>query len=221
MNLTNDTTSKENHMMRNVLLFSAASLLLAISTATAEDKNDEGWVCLFDGKTLDGWKANECPESWTVEDGALVGNGRRSHLYYMKEQFKDFELKTEARINQGGNSGIYFHIEYHDDGWFFDGHEVQVNNTHVDPVKTGSLWAVVKLYESNAKDDEWFPMHVTVKGQNIVVQVNGKVVVDYTEPKGAEGPRRLGKGYIALQAHDPGSEVHFRNIMIKTLPPSK
>jgi len=207
--------------MRNVLLFSAASLLLAISTATAEDKNDEGWACLFDGKTLNGWKANERPESWMVEDGALVGNGPRSHLYYMKEQFKDFELKTEAKINQGGNSGIYFHIEYHDDGWFFDGHEVQVNNTHVDPVKTGSLWAVVKLYESNAKDDEWFPMHVTVKGQNIVVQMNGKVVVDYTEPKGAEGPRRLGKGYIALQAHDPGSKVHFRNIMIKKLPSSK
>ena len=64
-------------------------------------------------------------------------------------------------------------------------------------------------------------MHVTVKGQNIVVAVNGKVVVDYTEPKGAEGPRRLGKGYIALQAHDPGSKVHFRNIMLKKLPPAE
>ena len=207
--------------MRNVILFSAASLLVAISTATADDKKDDGWIRMFDGKTLEGWKVNECPESWTVKDGALVGNGQRSHLYYMKEQFKDFELKTEVMINQDGNSGIYFHIEYHDDGWFFDGHEVQVNNTHGDPVKTGSLWAVVKLYESNAKDDEWFPMHVTVKGQNIVVNVNGKVVVDYTEPKGAEGPRRLGKGYIALQAHDPGSKVHFRDIMIKRLPPSE
>ena len=203
--------------MRNAILLSTASLLLAISTAAAEDKND-GWVSLFDGKTLDGWKANESPKSWTVKDGALVGNGQRSHLYYMKQQVKDFELKTEVMINKGGNSGIYFHIQYHDGGWFFDGHEVQVNNTHGDPVRTGSLWAVVKLYESNAKDDQWFPMHVTVKGQNIVVKVNGKVVVDYTEPKGAEGPRRLGKGYIALQAHDPGSQVKFRNIRLKKLP---
>ncbi|MFV1963998.1 MAG: DUF1080 domain-containing protein [Pirellulaceae bacterium] len=207
--------------MRIPLWFATACLMMVVSTATADDTKDDGWVRLFDGKSLDGWKVNESPESWTVEDGALVGNGLRSHLYYMKEQFEDFELKTEVMINEGGNSGIYLHIEYHDGGWFFDGHEVQVNNTHGDPVKTGSLWAVVKLYESNARDDEWFPMQITVKGQNIVVKVNGKVVVDYTEPKGAEGPRRLGKGYIALQAHDPGSRVRFRNIMLKTLPRSE
>jgi hypothetical protein len=207
--------------MRNVILFSVACLTLVVSTALADNKKDDGWVSLFDGKTLNGWKPNERPESWTVKDGALVGNGPRSHLYYMQEQVKDFELKAQVKINEGGNSGIYFHIAYHDDGWFFDGHEVQVNNTHVDPVKTGSLWAVVKLYESNAKDDEWFPMHVTVKGQNIIVEVNGKVVVDYTEPKGAAGPRRLGKGYIALQAHDPGSKVHFRNLMLKKLSASE
>ncbi|MDP6719597.1 MAG: DUF1080 domain-containing protein [Pirellulaceae bacterium] len=139
----------------------------------------------------------------------------------MKEQLKDFELKSEVMINEGGNSGIYFHIKYHEDGWFYDGHEAQINNTHGDPVKTGSLWAVVKLYESNAKDDTWFPMHITVKGQNIVVRVDGKVVVDYTEPEGAKGPRRLSQGYIALQAHDPGSTVKFRNIKLKKLSPAK
>lgn len=206
--------------MKNAILFSMACVLFAASTATADDKND-GWVSLFDGKTLAGWKPNERPESWSVKDGAIVGTGQRSHLYYMKKQFKDFELKSEVMINKGGNSGIYFHIEYHNEGWFFDGHEAQINNTHGDPVKTGSLWAVVKLYDSNVKDNEWFPMHITVKGQNIVVRVNGKVVVDYTEPEGAKGPRHLGQGYIALQAHDPGSIVKFRDIQIKSLPPTK
>ncbi len=204
--------------MRSAILFSLTCLMFLVSAAIADDKKDAGWVSQFDGKAFEGWKPNERPESWAIEGGALVGSGERSHLYYMKQQVKDFELRAEVKINKGGNSGIYFHIEYHDDGWFFDGHEVQVNNTHVDPVKTGSLWAVVKLYESNAKDDQWFPMHITVKGQNIVVKVNGKIVVDYTEPKGAEGPRRVGKGYIALQAHDPGSKVCFREIMLKTLP---
>ncbi len=196
-------------------------LTLLVTPAVADDNQDNGWIKLFDGKTLDGWKANESPDSWSVKDGALVGNGPRSHLYYMKEQFQNFELKAEVMISPKSNSGIYFHIKYHDSGWFFDGHEVQINNTHGDPVKTGSLWAVVKLYESNAKDDQWFPLDIVVNGQNIIVKVNDKVVVDYTEPKGAEGPRRLGKGYIALQAHDPGSTVRFRKIMLKKLPTAK
>ena len=207
--------------MKNALLFAAASLTLAISPITADDNKDNGWVSLFDGKTLTGWKANERPDNWTVSDGAIVGNGERSHLYYMKEQLKDFELKTDVMINEGGNSGIYFHIKYHEDGWFFDGHEAQINNSHGDPVRTGSLWAVVKLYESNAKDNEWFPMHITVKGQNVVVKVNGKVVVDYTEPEGATGSRHVGQGYLALQAHDPGSTVKFRNIELRKLSPPK
>ena len=172
-------------------------------------------------KTLAGWKANERPDNWKVVDGAIVGNGERSHLYYMKEQVKDFELKADVMINKGGNSGIYFHIKHHEDGWFYDGHEAQINNTHGDPVKTGSLWAVVKLYESNAKDDTWFSMHITVKGQNIVVRVGRKVVVDYTEPEGAKRPRRLSQGYLARQAHDPGSTVKFRNIKLKKLPPAR
>jgi hypothetical protein len=74
----------------------------------------------------------------------------------------------------------------------------------------------VKLYESNARDDEWFPVHVAVKGNNVVVRVNGKIVVDYTEPKGTTDARRIGRGFLALQAHDPGSVVKFRNILLKT-----
>ena len=205
--------------MRLALALSLSTLLItSLPARSAEPQGQgDGWISLFDGKTLDGWKPNERPENWTVEDGAIVGHGQRSHLYYMKEQFKNFELKSDVMINKGGNSGIYFHIQYHDGGWFFDGHEVQINNSHADPVRTGSLWAVVKLYESNAKDDVWFPVHIIVKGQNIVVKVNGKVVVDYTEPEGAKGPRRLGKGYIALQQHDPTSSARFRNIKLKRL----
>ena len=58
----------------------------------------------------------------------------------------------------------------------------------------------------------------SVKDQNIVVKVNGKIVVDYTEPEGIKGPRRLSKGYFALQQHDPGSSARFRNIKVKRLP---
>lgn len=195
-------------------------VLLAVCPAIAQESSDEDWKSIFDGKTLDGWKPNEHPTSWSVKDGAIVGSGPRSHLYYMKQQVENFELKSDVMINPGGNSGIYFHIAYHEEGWFFDGHEVQVNNSHRDPVRTGSLWNVVKLYDIPVEDNTWFAMHIVVKGQNIVVKINDKIVVDYTEPKGAEGPRRLGKGHIALQQHDPRSSASFRNIMLKILPPS-
>ncbi len=204
-------------MMRLCLILVPALTLLAPSTFAAESA-DDGWKSLFDGKSLGDWKPNERPENWKIEDGAIVGRGERSHLYYMGDQFKNFEFQTDVMINGGGNSGIYLHIEHHPEGWFFDGHEVQINNSHADPVKTGSLWGVVKLYETSVKDDEWFTVHMLVKDQNIVVTVNGKIVVDYTEPTGADGPRKLGKGYFALQQHDPGSCVRFRNIKVKTLP---
>ncbi len=204
--------------MSRTYLVSVLVLMIVLPCEAVADTNDGQWQSLFDHKTLDGWQPNERPENWTIEDGAIVGRGERSHLYYQREQFKNFEFQAEVMINEGGNSGIYLHIDHHPEGWFFDGHEVQINNSHADPVRTGSLWGVVKLYDTPVKDNEWFTVHVMVKDQNIVVKVNGKIVVDYTEPEGVPGPRRLNKGYIALQQHDPGSSVRFRNIKIKKLP---
>jgi hypothetical protein len=194
------------------------SLILLIPFASATAVGNDDWKELFDGKHWGDWKPNERPENWTIEDGAIVGRGERSHLYYQGETFKNFEFQTDVMINEGGNSGIYLHIAHHPEGWFFDGHEVQINNSHEDPVRTGSLWGVVKLYDTPVKDNEWFTVHILVKDQNIVVRVNGKIVVDYTEPEGVTGPRRLSEGHFALQQHDPGSSVRFRNIKVKRLP---
>lgn len=192
-------------------LFSIGILVVAASLGTADDQ----WETIFDGKTWGNWKPNERPESWKIEDGCFVGNGQRSHLYFERDELTDFELKTEVMINQSGNSGIYFHIAQHPEGWFFDGHEVQVNNTHGDPVKTGSLWGVVKLYDAPVKDNVWFEMHIVVAGQTIDVFINGKRRLTYVEPEGIQGSRKISKGYIALQAHDPGSVVRYRNIRLK------
>jgi hypothetical protein len=198
--------------------------LIGLTVVASESSADEGgqgaWKVVFDGKSLAGWKANEHPEDWTIEDGVLVGRGPRSHLFYVAEEVRDFELKAEAMISRGGNSGIYFHVKFHEPGWFYDGHEVQINNTHADPVRTGSLWGVVKLHESPAKDNEWFRVNVRVQGRNVMVRINDKLVVDYDEPAGIPGPRHVGKGYFALQQHDPTGVVRFRNIMFKPLPPA-
>jgi hypothetical protein len=207
------------HHLAIVLALAMNCLTLATTSVFAQECQDANWKTIFDGKSLDGWKPNESPESWTVQDGALVGHGPRSHLYYIAEEVQDFELKADAMINHGGNSGIYFHIKQHDGGWFFDGHEIQINNTHVDPVRTGSLWHVVQFYDSPVKDDEWFNVHLRVQGKTAVVRINDKIIVEYLEPEGIPGERKIGKGFIALQEHDPGTVVRFRNIMLKKLPP--
>jgi hypothetical protein len=206
----------------NKLLF-ALALGLAL-TASAADK--DGWISLFDGKSLAGWKANENPDTFKVENGELIVKGPRAHLFYVGDvnggKFKNFELKLDISTRPKANSGVYFHTEFQKDGWPAKGYEVQVNNTHGDPKKTAGLYNVKDNLEAPAKDGEWFTMTIKVVGKHIVTSVNGKVIVDYTEeenpPRKANPGRLIGTGTFALQGHDPGSEVHYKNILVKPLP---
>ncbi len=188
-----------------------------------EEQN--GWVSLFDGKTLNGWKASENQSSWSVEDGAIVCHGPRSHLFYVGDEkpFKNFIFQCEVKTTPGSNSGIYFHTRYQETGWPKYGYEIQVNITQRDPKKSGGLYGVVDVSDPPAKDNEWYTQEIIVQGRRIISKINGTVLVDYTEPEGkqpfsAEFDRRLGEGTFALQAHDPQSKVYFRNIRVKRLP---
>ena len=197
------------------LLLVAAALLLTPFAGSAEDK--DGWISLFNGKNFDGWKIGDAKQGkWKIENGNIVANGPVSHLYTIKE-FKNFEFKAEVMTTPGSNSGIYFHTKYQETGFPNTGYESQVNVSHGDPVKTGSLWGVVKLYETPAKDNKWWEQHIIVRGQNIVVKINGKTVLDYTEPKGVQGGRKISSGSFALQAHDPKSVIYYRNLRVKPL----
>ena len=202
----------------------AIALLLTGTFAIAADKTEEGFTRLDDGKTFKGWKISENPDSWSIKEGAFVANGPRSHLFYVggDKPFKNFELKVDVLTKPESNGGIYFHSKFQDTGWPKYGFEAQVNNAAgKDPQKTGSLYAVVKVLEVPAKDDEWFTETIIVKGDKITIKVNDKVVVDYTEPKdlkaGEDFTRKIDEGTFALQAHDPGSTVYFKNIRVKRL----
>lgn len=182
---------------------------------------------MFNGKDLGGWRVNENPATFSVKDGAIVANGPRSHLFYVGEtgaaRFTNFHWRADVLTRPGSNSGMYFHTEFQETGWPTKGYEAQINNSHDDWRKTGGLYAVVDLREPPAKDDEWFTQEVIVEGKHIVLKVDGKVTVDYLEPEGAERPkdfagRLLSSGTVALQGHDPGSTVMFRNLFIKPLP---
>ncbi|MGE5647701.1 MAG: family 16 glycoside hydrolase [Acidobacteriota bacterium] len=208
-----------------------ASLLAALPVTAARATADEGWIPLFDGKSLDGWRASEHAESWKVAEGAIAAAGPRSHLFYTRRTgFKNFELKASVMTRPGANSGIYFHTQFERGGWPAKGFEVQINNTHhgegdyIERKKTGSLYGVRNVYKQLVADNEWFEMHIVVRGKQVEIRVNGTLVVDYVEPDppvaepGEGAGRVLSSGTFALQCHDPGSQVFFRNILVRPLP---
>jgi len=198
-----------------VLLLAIISLGMGtIGVSSADDK--EGWISLFNGKDLTGWKASEGVE-WKVVNGEIVTPPKRSHLF-TEQEFKNFEYKVDCLTRPGSNSGLYFHTKY-EDSFPKTGFEVQVNQTQGDRVKSGSIYGLIKLLSSPVKDDEWYTYHIIVKGREIVVKINDKTLFEYIEPEGVVGPtNKLDKGSFAIQAHDPGSEAHYKNIMVKPLP---
>ena len=204
--------------MKNSVVMIAAVGIFCFGPVPAAEEDQEGWICMFDGKTFGAWKPNERPEVWTIEDGTIVAHGSRSHLYYMDRQFKDFHFKADVLTTKGSNSGIFFHTTFVSEGWPNQaGYECQVNNTHGDPVKTGSLYETVALLNAEAEDNKWFSLEIIVKGKQIVVKIDGRKVIDYTEPEGKKGPLNLGKGFFALQAHDPKSLVRYKNLKVRPL----
>ncbi|MEX1135604.1 MAG: DUF1080 domain-containing protein [Balneolales bacterium] len=193
------------------------------STSEAEDVQKGNWVSIWDGETLDGWRASENPESFWVEDDKIVVDGPRGHLFYegpvADADFVNFELKADVYTYPNANSGIFFHTQFQDDGWPEYGYEAQVNASHSDPIKTGSLYSVENVMDNAPHDDqEWFNYHIIVDGKDITFKVDDEVVMEFTEPEDREGTIKLSRGTIALQAHDPKSRIYFRNINIKPLP---
>gem|GEM_PF-308320 len=186
---------------------------------------DLGWVPLFDGVSLTGWRASEHPDSFTVQDGDIVVHGDRAHLFYVgtgpeAPVFTDFELRAEILTRPRANSGIFIHTAYQDTGWPAQGIEVQVNNSYPpDPKRTGSLYNLANCDTSPVADDVWWEMHIVVEGAHVAVRVNGQRVAEYTQPADRNDQPRLSSGTIALQAHDPESEVHYRSVRLRRLAP--
>jgi hypothetical protein len=223
-----------NHQHFLSFVFAVVTCLgmFSSSASAAEEEtpmpDQDGWYSLFNGKDLTGWKVSEdSPETFQVVNGEIVAHGDRAHLYYVgpveKANFKNFEWKCEIMTKPQSNSGMYFHTEYQPDDWPSKGIEIQVNNTHSDPRKTGSVYAMKDVMNNSpAKDNEWFTQHVIVNGRHITVKVNDKVVNEYEQPETTRRrrreDRRISSGTFALQGHDPESEVHYRKVLVKPLP---
>jgi len=200
--------------------------LVALATATAlyAADSEEGFVPIFDGKTFDGWKIAE-PEtkSWRIENGALVANGPRSHCFYVGDEkpFKDFEFKVDVMTEPGSNGGIYFHTKFQESSWPKAGFECQVNVSHTDWKKTGSLYDIANLGITPAQDNKWWTQHIIVKGNKVTILIDCKTVLEYTKQPGAKPSkdfqRNIREGTLAFQAHEPKSVVRYKNMRVKRL----
>ncbi len=171
----------------------------------------DGFVPLFNGKDLSGWTTlQNQPRNWHVQDGVLIGFGTdASDLYSMRDDFRDFHIRVEARISDRGNSGILFRFGG-------QGYEAQINSTHPrDPTRTGSLYAdgkcVVNFPEA-PPPDRWFTEEVIAKGKHIVIKVDGQKTADFLDG-------RHQKGRIGLQHRREPTLVEFRKIEVKELTP--
>jgi hypothetical protein len=148
-------------------------------------------------------------DTFRIQDGAIVANGPRCHLYYVGDvnggSFKNFELKVDVMTRPKANGGVYFHTAYQPEGWPSKGFEVQVNNSHTDWRRSGGLYAVDDVKSPPVKDNEWFTQHIVVRGDRVTIYLDGKQVVDWTQPAGWSPPegmegRRIGSGTLRCKA---------------------
>ena len=189
---------------------------------------EAGYVSLFNGKDLTGWKASANPDSFKVENGAIVANavGQPSHLFYDgpvgNHAFQNFDLRLDVLARYRSNGGVYVMTEFQPQGFPGKGFEIQVNNSHSDRIRTGSLYHVVDLSNVPGKDDEWIPMEIKTQGNTISIALKGEEVVRWTQPADWQSnydtpSRKIAPGTIAFQSHDAYSVTAYSNIRLKLL----
>lgn len=199
------------------LLVAALLVVCFAGSARAEEEN---WIPLFDGQTLEGWEKVGSEKSvWEVKDGAIQGSGPPSMLVCTKGPYKNFRYRAEIKINDRGNSGLYFRTTRKPG--FTDGYEAQIDSTHSDPIRTGSLYGMCHVYKRLVEPDTWFTYDITVRDDvwrgrpmtRIKITVNGDELYEYLDFE-----KTFKEGHFAFQQHDPGSKVSIRKIEVLELP---
>lgn len=211
-------------MLKSVRLLSIAVVtamtLLTTSTVTAQE---EKWVTLFDGRTLEGWeKIGKDTSKWEVKEGALAGSGEASMLVNTTGPYKNFRYRAEVKINDKGNSGLYFRTTRKPG--FTDGYEAQIDSTHTDPIRTGSLYGMCHVYQQHVKPDTWFVYELEVRDDvwrgkavtRIKITLDGNELFEYLD-----FAQTFKEGHFAFQQHDPGSYVFIRKVEVMELPETK
>lgn len=212
--------------MTRVTLFSALLTLLVLSTAlpAADSTTQDGFVPMFDGKTLDGWKTTG---NWIVEEDGSVSlhprpgeSGWQRYDAYLttERKYKDFVIDLEFKIEKTGNSGVFLRVgdplSQVDTGF-----EVQILDTHGKPNPghhdCGGVIRTAGPSKNMAKPaGQWNRYTITCDGNHLIVVLNGEQIHDLELDK-TPMKDRPAEGYIGFQ--DEAKRVWYRNVRIKEL----
>ena len=218
--------------MKRLLSISLTSAALAAALTTFADHH-EGWITLFDGKTLDGWEQRNGTATYRIEDGAIVGKtneGSPNSFLCTKKLYGDFELEFEVKVDDRLNSGVQIRSQSKDGNGRVNGPQVEIEASgkggaeagYVYGEATGRGWLTRKAHlkpHKHFKDGEWNKYRIVAQGNRIQTWINGAPIADLIDD---EIYKTHPKGFIGLQVHGIGKgtgpyEVAWRNIRIKEL----
>lgn len=214
---------------------SAVATMVGVALAGQGDSGDaKGWRVIFDGKSLDGWE-HIGPGKMVLEDGGIRTEGGMGLLWYTREKFGDCVIKVVYKTgSRQANSGVYVRIaDKPKDPWYavHHGYEVQISDTDDEYHGTGAIYSLSKATGRPARPaGEWNTMEITLKGQQILVSLNG-AQVNHFDPETAAIPKRLKdyepergprppSGYIGLQNHGDVTDnayVFFKEVSVRPL----
>lgn len=174
-----------------------------------KDEIREGWIKLFDGQTMFGWKPNNDVD-WKVKDGVIDAATGEPGLLLTTTEFSDYELRCDFWMAKGGNSGIFLQSPFQPKDPTKDCYELNICDVH--PMfKTGSLVGLAKPTKTVIGEESWKTYQVTVRGSHLQVKLDGELILDYTNPS----PTARKTGLIGLQKNS--GHVQFRNVYLKPL----
>jgi hypothetical protein len=224
-------------MLSSTCLLVPLFVLPTSSSGLTQEKESSAWRPLFDGKSLDGWE-HVGPGRMVVEDGIIHTEGGMGLLWYTREKFGNCVIRVVYRTTaNASNAGVHVRIaDKPKDAWYavHNGYEVQICDVQDDYHGTGSIYSLSKVTARPAKPPgQWNTMEITLKGQRVLVVINGVEVTDF-DPETARIPQRTKdyepkrgprpeSGYIGLQNHDDygagagGAHVHFKEVSIRPL----
>lgn len=217
---------REAHSVKNVIKLVLSFMLFAFvsSTLSAAAAASHGWVPLFNGKDLTGWK-NNGEEKWVVDHGTILCESTHNKYGYLttEKTYRDFNLRLRFQGEAGGNSGVFVRSRITgidpEHGPDIEGMQVEVDpnvGKHTGGLyeSGGRGWVMQPTAEGERAlkpIGQWNELEISVHGNHIVTRLNGTQIVDYTDPA-----QRFTDGVIGLQIHTGGGvKVRWKDIEIQ------
>ena len=186
----------------------ASSDKVILPAGLTETDVANGWIALFDGETLFGWKdTKKGGASWRVVDNTLEAKSGKASILRTKTEFDDYELKVDFLTTEKTNSGVFLRMRHKPGDVAKDCYELNIAGPS-NGFPTGSFVKRNKV-EVKHKNDQWRTLHLTVLGDQVTVNLDGETVNEYVDTTGVK------RGYIGLQFNK--GPIKFRNILLRPL----